>query len=581
MKTKVKVLLQVSAVLLAGFFFSCTTIWDADTSCKSEVHHLVVLHTNDTHGHPVKFFKYPAPDVGGLPARATLVKRIKGEVDNVLVLDAGDINIGRPESTLFDAKPDIEGYNYIGYDAMTLGNHEFDNPIEVLEEQMKLAEFPFLSANVKKENGAYLARPYIVKEFKGFRVAIFGLTTKDTEFIANPEHIKNFVFEDEIDVAKTLVPELRNKADVVIALVHMGIYDSSEKGSKRLASEVSGIDLIIDGHTHTRLDAPIAIINPLSAQSTIIVQAWEWGLVLGKVDLFIQDKRVIDYRFEAIPINLKRVVQKPDGTNVYQFLGEMIPEEEELLMRLEPYVARANGLLSEVVGKAETTLFVEGVREKETPLGNLVADSMLWYTKDMGVDFALQNGGGIRADLPKGPITRGTILELLPFDNSVVVLTLDGSTVQSLFDHIATVSGGQGGFPQVSKGLSFKINRESQRCVEIRINGKRLDTSRTYKIATNSYLARGGDGYKIFLNALSKYDCSIFQRDVLAEYIEHLGGTVKPQVSGRINLIRKEMRNRPFQLAADSWQVASAFARASAFVKTTADRSADRAGSWQ
>ena len=122
MKIKVKVLLQVSAVLLAGLFFSCTTIWDADTSGKSEVHHLVILHTNDTHGHPVKFLKYPAPDVGGLPARATLVKRIKGEVDNVLVLDAGDINIGRPESTLFDAKPDIEGYNYIGYDAMTLGN---------------------------------------------------------------------------------------------------------------------------------------------------------------------------------------------------------------------------------------------------------------------------------------------------------------------------------------------------------------------------------------------------------------------------------------------------------------------------
>ncbi|NIR14461.1 MAG: bifunctional metallophosphatase/5'-nucleotidase, partial [Desulfobacterales bacterium] len=193
-----------------------------------------------------------------------MVQGIRGQSKNVLVLDAGDINTGRPESNLFKARPDIEGYNYIGYDAMALGNHEFDNGPDVLKEQMQLANFPFLSANIKTKQGELLTRPYIIKEFVGFKVAIFGLTTKETEFLSHPDNIKGLVFQDEVEVAKQLVPELRKQADIVIALVHMGIYNSPKLGSKRLASEVSGIDLIVDGHSHTKLDAPIVMTDPES-----------------------------------------------------------------------------------------------------------------------------------------------------------------------------------------------------------------------------------------------------------------------------------------------------------------------------
>ena len=522
--------------VLLGFFIACGTILEHYPDANSAVYKLVILHTNDTHGHPVKFFKYPAPDVGGLPARATLVGQIRERNRNVLVLDAGDLNTGRVESNLFKAKPDIEGFNYIGYDAMAVGNHEFDNPVCVFREQMELAQFPFLSANVKTRDGKYLARPYIIKQFGNFKVAIFGLTTKETEITGNPEHIKDLIFEDEVEVAGKLVPKLKKEADVVIALVHMGIYPFCTKGSKWLASEVRGIDLIVDGHTHTRLDSPILIRSTGSDHKTIIVQAWKWGLVLGRVDLWIQNNRVTDFKFEAIPVNLKTVEKMQDGTRVYGFIGEEIREDEKLLKLLQPYVDKVEPLLSEVIGHAEGTFFAKGLRTRETALGDIVADSMLWFTRHSGVDFAIQNGGGIRTDLPKGPITRGLIHEILPFDNSVVVLTMKGSGVLSLFDYIATIYMGRGAFPQVSEGLRFTINYAAGKCEDILINGKPVDPDRMYKIATNSYLANGGDGYKVFLKAIDRFDSSMFQRDVFIEYIKYLGPSIRPEVKRRIKV---------------------------------------------
>ena len=550
MKARTKRLANLTAVVLVGLLLACSTAKEAKSPSGSPMHHLVILHTNDTHGHPVKFFKAPAPDVGGLAARATIVKRIRGQSKNVLVLDAGDINTGRPESNLFKARPDIEGFNYIGYDAMAIGNHEFDNALDVLKKQMKMANFPFLSANVRTKQGELLTLPYIIREFEGFKVAIFGVTTKETKFLAHPENIRGLVFQDEVEVAKQLVPDLRKQADIVIALAHLGIYNSSELGSKRLASEVSGIDLIVDGHSHTKLNPPVEIIHPVSGHKTLIVQAWKWGLVLGRVDLFIKENRVIDYKFEAIPVNLKEVEKKPDGAMVYHVIGEDIPEDPELVRLMEPYVVGANSVLSEVVGQAEETFFYRGVRKGETGLGNLVADSMLWYTKYLGVDFALQNGGGIRADLPKGPITQSALHEVLPFGNTVVVLTLDGATVQSLFEHIGSISRGQGAFPQVSAGVSITLNTVTKKCQEIMINGEPFDPGRTYKIATNSYLAAGGDGYRMLLNALHRYDSSVSLRDAVIMYIEHLGGTIKPRVSGRINLTNQQTHSESMQKAA-------------------------------
>jgi 5'-nucleotidase/UDP-sugar diphosphatase len=537
-------------LMLLSLGLACGARGQTGVGVAPPLHHLVVLHTNDTHGHPVKFPYSGAQDVGGLPARATIVKNIRAENENVLVLDAGDLNTGRPESTFFKAKPDIEGYNYIGYDAMALGNHEFDNPVSVLKEQMAWARFPFLSANVKTKDGKYLAQPYLIEQFKGFKVAVFGLTTKETEHIGNPENIKDLVFEDEVAVARKLVPEVRKQADLVIALVHLGIYDSPDRGSRRLAAEVPGIDLIVDGHSHTPLDEPIMVQSPGSLRPTAIVQAWQWGLVVGRVDLWFAGGKVNRLTFRNIPVNLKAAAKPPGGTGTYPLAGEHIPEDPVLLAALQPYVDNIDAALSEPVGWAAGTFSFKRARYEETPLGDLIADSMLWYTRSLDVHFALQNGGGIRADLPAGAISGKTVYEVIPFDNSVVVLTLRGTEVQALFDFLARLAPGSGAFPQVSAGVSFTINSAAGKCENLRIRGKPLDPRRHYRIATNSYLAAGGDGYRILMKASDRYDSSRFQRDVLVDYVRHLGGQIRPETRQRITILGDRKARLAWKLAA-------------------------------
>ena len=530
-------LLWFLALVLLGFVCSGSSPREQESDKHYPVYHLVVLYTNDTHGHPVKFQYGPLPNVGGLPARATLVKEIRSKTQNILALDAGDLNTGGAESDFFKAEPDILGYNYIGYDAMVLGNHEFDNPIEVLKEQMAKARFPFLSANVRTKNGNYIGIPYIIKQFAGFKVAVLGLTTKETQTTGNPKNIKGILFEDEIETARELVPILRKQADIIIALTHLGVYKGYDRGSKRLATQVSGIDLIVDGNTNTKLDAPIIINAPNSDHKTLIVEAWHWGLVLGRIDLWIRDRKVIDFKMELIPINLKRIVKKSDGASDYHFIGKEIKEDEKLLRLLQPYVDKVEAFLSERIGYAETTFWNKEGRARETALGDLVADSLLWYMRKFHPDFAFQNGGAIRAALPEGPIRKKTIFDMLPFDSTAVVLSLKGDDVQALFDYVATVQPGNGAFPQVSNGVNFTINHSTGKCENILIDGKPIDPDKTYKIVTNSYLGSGGDGYKVFLKAVDRFDSSTFQRDILVEYIKHLGGDIRPQVKGRITVI--------------------------------------------
>ncbi len=492
---------------------------------------LIILHTNDLHGHPLKFNYNGIPDVGGLPAIATFVNQVRATHKNVLLLDAGDLNTGRAESNFFKAVPDLIGYNYLGYDAMTLGNHEFDNPLDLLRKQERLARFPFLSANIRSPKGGFLVRPYVVKRFDGFKVGIFGLTMRETRSIGYPDHVKDLLFEDEVKAARRLVKVLRNQADVVIALVHMGIWENESRGSKRLAASVEGIDLIIDGHTHTDL------LEPIYVNRTPIVQAFKWGLKVGQATLTIRENRVDGFKWESVPMNLKERIRLPDGAESFRSIGEPFDEDPFLLSALTPYSDKVESLLSEVIGNADAPFSNENARKQETEIGNLVADSMLWATRNLNTDFALQNGGGIRTGLPAGPVTKKMVYEILPFDNTVVVLKMKGHHVLRLFDHLATIPAGAGGFPQVSEGVQFTINPAARKSESVTLNGRPIDPERTYSMATNSYLAGGGDGYKILLEALDRYDTSTFQRDVLVEYIATVRKTLKPALEGRIRLL--------------------------------------------
>lgn len=217
---------------------------------------------------------------------------------------------------------------------------------------------------------------------------------------------------------------------------------------------------------------------------------------MGKATMTVRDGRVAGFTWESVPINLKERLRLPDGTETFRPIGERYDEEPFLLSALTPYRDKVDSLLSEVIGDAEASFSNENARKQEIEIGNLVADSMLWGTRNLNTDFALHNGGGIRAGLPAGDITKKKIYEILPFDNTVVVLKMKGHQVLRLFDFMASIPAGSGAFPQVSEGVRFTINSSARKSEGVTLEGKPIDPERTYSIAANSYLAAGGDGYK-------------------------------------------------------------------------------------
>ena len=530
MKNLFKLLMLIS---LVAVFLGCAT---SPISMPDVEHNLVILHTNDYHGHPSAFYDYPAGGQGGLPAQATFVNAVRAANPNVLVLSAGDLNTGRPESNFFKAEPDIIGHNFIGYDALAMGNHEFDPDYAQMQKQIADSEFPWLCANVVNADGSYIENvlPYIIKDYGDFKVAILGLMDAGTVKTGSPANIERFTFRNEVEVANELVPMLKEQADIVIALVHMGLYPEITEGSKAVAAQVPGLALVIDGHTHTKLEEPVMVKNEVTGLDVAIVQARHWGLYMGNANLSFMNGEVTDLNWKLDPINVQYRETLDDGSRVYKFVGEELKEDAALAALIQPFIDKVDAVLDGVIGTATAPFLNDDTRKMETALGDLVADSMFWYVKSMNldVDFAFQNGGGIRTSLADGEIQKRTIYEVLPFDNTVMTVTMKGSDVLAIFDYVPeTVT--HGANPQVSEGVSFVIDTASGKVTDLLINGSPVDPSKEYIIATNNYLAAGGDGYKMFKNKVAEYDTSLMQRDALIEYIEFLGGTISPEVKGR------------------------------------------------
>ncbi|ULQ58785.1 metallophosphoesterase [Brucepastera parasyntrophica] len=346
MKRRFSVLISLlfAVVLFSG---GCSSANDVDR-VPGKTYPLVVLHTNDSHGTIL-----PADGQGGLAERATYINTVRAENENVLLLDAGDINVGTAFSNFFNGDIDITAYNMMKYDAATFGNHEFDYTLKKIEDQMKLADFPFLSANIKRADGKYLGRPWIVKNYDGFRIGIFGLTTLRTLTIASPDKSLNFI--NELTAAEEALRYLREKekCDIVIALTHMGLT-GEEKGhitSVDLAQWVPDIDLIIDGHSHTLMYEPVFV------GTVPIVSANEWGKYVGTAAYEITDGSITSFTWKAEPINEKDVLT--------------YPPDPDVTAMIEPYRIMADLLLKEVVAQAAGE-FEAGdklSRKKETALG--------------------------------------------------------------------------------------------------------------------------------------------------------------------------------------------------------------------
>ncbi len=519
-------------VLFIALVSSCG--FEKKTWQKDKEYHITVLHTNDHHG---RFWKNRNGEYG-MAARKTLIDRIRNEVEAnngiVLLLSGGDINTGVPESDLQDAEPDFRGMSAIGYDAMALGNHEFDNPLEVLQKQEMWANFPFLSANIyDKTTGKRLFSPYKIFQKQDLRIAVVGLTTQDTAVIGNPQFLHNIEFRDPIAESTPLLNTLKTKADIIIAVTHMGHYpDANHKtnapGDVSLARKTKGYNAIIGGHSQAVVCIteenkiverylPNQECTPDYQNGSYIMQAGEWGKYVGRADFTFKNGDFTLLRYMLIPVNLKKTI-KENGKKVRVLIGDEITEDASMLQLLRPFQEKGSENLN--VKIAQTNGKLEGdraiVRSKPTNLGTIIAYAQM---QSVGADIAVINSGGIRASIEKGDITYKDVLTVQPFGNTVTYVDLGGSDLQEYLTTIANIPEGTGGYAQFA-GLAFTMVEEK---LTISINNKPLDENATYRLAINSYIASGGDKYPILTDKPSFVDSGYVDAEVLKSYMEEKG----------------------------------------------------------
>ena len=527
-------LFRILAITLAlGMGAGCTHLQPSAASAAPNVDGVVkitIMHTNDHHG---RFWKNRDGEYG-MAARKTVIDGIRADVARQggysLLLDGGDVNTGVPESDLQDAVPDFKGMNLLGYDAMAVGNHEFDKPPQVLRMQRKLAKFPMLSANIY-QGTERVFDPYKLFNLGGVRVAVMGLTTEDTQRLTHPDNRKGMEFRPAIAEAAQLVPELQTRADVIIAATHMGHYANGKHGSLapgdvEMARAVNGLNLIVGGHSQNTacmaaenvIDTayvPGAACLPDRQNGTWIVQAHEWGKYVGRADFEYRGGEFKLVKYVLIPINLKQRTTAADGSTRLTNYQTEITEDSQMLEMLTPHQLFGQQQLLVNVGHANGKF--EGdrsvIRLKPTNLGVLIGKAMI---EQVRADFAVVNSGGIRDSLPAGDITYKDVLTVQPFGNTVSVVELSGREAWDYLAAAAHFTPGAGGFSHFA-GVELRIVGGVLQSA--RIGDKPLDPAATYRMTINNFMAAGGDGYPVLTNHPGYVNAGFVDAEVLRTYL--------------------------------------------------------------
>ena len=517
MKSRNKRVLSIilSLVLILGL--TATTGVFAD---KSEVVKLTIVHVNDIHGR-VEEGDY---DGMGFAKMMAKVKELREENPNLLLLNAGDTIHGLPIVTVSKGEVMIELMNKAGFDAMAPGNHDFNYGYDRLLELQKKAKFPILAANIVKADGTKDFKAYVIKEIGGVKVGIFGLATPETKYKANPKYTEGVDFENPLESAKAMVKVLKNRVDIIIALAHIGDDEDAHPSSLEIAEKVDGIDLLVDGHSHSKYPEGVLV------NGTLLVQAEDYLKNLGIVNIEVKGGKII--KKEAILFTKEE--------------SKEIEADEEMAALVDGYKEANKAVTDYVVGKTKVRL--DGEREiaraGESNMGNLIADALLHAT---GAEAAIVNGGGIRTSIEVGEITKEQILALSPFGNYGILLALTGGDLLAAVENgVAVYPDTFGGFPQVS-GMTFKVDPNKpagQRVVELKVQGQAVVKDKVYKIATNDFMAAGGDKYVSFLNGelLGEYEAL---EEIIADYITELG-EVDIKAEGRIvyEKVKEEVTKR-------------------------------------
>lgn len=539
MKERLSLKAAISAALLATLAGCSTTSemtkvvpgWQPDTTYK-----VTILHTNDNHGR----FWHNRHGEYGMAARKTLIDNLRAEAEAqgaaVLLLSGGDINTGVPESDLLDAEPDFKGMTMIGYDAMALGNHEFDNPLDVLDLQMEWADFPMLSANIyDKATGKRKFQAYQMFERNGLRIAVIGLTTEDTAKIGNPEFIGELDFRDPKEEAKKLIAELEQteKPDIIIAATHMGHYEDGNRGVNapgdvelaRYLNEGS-LDMIVGGHSqepvcmegpnmYNKSFKPGDECKPDHQNGTWIVQAHEWGKYVGKADFEFRNGELNLVSYDLIPVNLKKKIEV-NGDSKRVFIQNEIPKDKALYDFLKPYQEKGQEKLN--VKIAETNGHLQGdrnvVRFQQTNLGRLIAAA---HKERAKADFAVMNSGGVRASIGAGDVTYKDVLTVQPFANMVTYTDMSGAEVLDYLNAVATKPVDSGAYAQFY-GISMTVSPDG--VSDVVIGGEPLDLNKTYRFTVPSYNAAGGDGYPKLTDHPGNVNTGFVDAEVLKDFME-------------------------------------------------------------
>lgn len=473
---------------------------------------LTVLHTNDEHGGI-----YPRPDrkeasrmVGGAAALAKAVERY-GKPGPTLLLGGGDWFQGTPEGSLSLGKPMPEMFNALKYDAVALGNHEYDIGEAALKELAAGLKTPVLAANLylggKNERPAYV-RPFIVKKLGKVKVGVFGLLTTRMPGLAFEKNIAGLRFADEVETAKEMVKALKAQgADVIIALTHLGLEDSGRHiGDKTLASKVPGIDLIVGAHSHTPL------FEPVTVDGTLIVQTGGNLTHLGRVVL------------EIDPSSRKVVSKKGELLKLWV---DELGEDEGMKAMAKKYQDEVGRSLDVVIGSS--TVSILRAKDRESGVGDWMTDCVRKWSK---TQIAIQNGGGVRADIIPGPVTLRTVFEIMPFDNYLVTMNITGGQLKEILER--GVSGGIGMIQLSGARFTYDPAAPSMSRVREAFVGKEpLRENEVYSVSAPDFIVQGGDSYTAFAMGKDKAFNPVLVRDVLGWCVKETTPLTAPE-GGRI-----------------------------------------------
>jgi 5'-nucleotidase len=485
---------------------------------------VTILHTNDMHAHvePTVIRRVP---YGGYARQATVIRQVRAKEKNVLLLNAGDTFQGTLFFNVYEGLADLAFMNAVKYDAMAVGNHEFDKGPASLATFADNALFPLVSANVDVEQEPLLKgkiAPSAVLTVDGQKFGIVGCTTPDLPNISSPG--PNVRMKDLQASVQTAVDGLTKQGiNKIIVVSHCGFNEE-----KNLATKLRDVDLIVGGHSHTPLGTPAlegwpasrgeypTMVKDAAGQNVIVVQAWEWGKVLGHLKLSFDGKGKVTKIAEAKPIVIEA----------------SIPEDREVKALVTAFQKPILQLQNQEVGQAEVAIPREQ-SNGESLMANVIADAMQATLKAQGAAVSFINQGGVRSSLEAGKITYGQAISVQPFNNTLVVLDVTGAELKQALEQGA----GTGGQLTPSQGSSYRIDRskpQGDRVSNVVVAGQPLDPAKTYRVGLLGFTANGGDSLFAFRDAKgTRADTGLIDLDALIAYIK-ANSPLNPKAEGRV-----------------------------------------------